>query len=484
MLLRDLLNVLDNKQLIGSDELEITGLAHHSKEVQPGYLFVAVPGLNTDGAKFIPDAIERGALAVVVQSEIKVPKEVALVIVPSARSALALLSAQFHGFPSRKMNLIGVTGTNGKTTTTFLIHAILSRAGIKAGLIGTVGAWLGDKQYDIKLTTPDALDLQRLLADMLEQGARFAVTEVSSHALSQDRVLGCEFKVGIFTNLTHDHLDFHKSMQDYLAAKLKLFHLSTDGATIVNLDDPASEEIIKHSGRHLLTYGIREHTDVVARDIHYDLNGTFFSVKTPKQKISLKTRLVGDYNIYNILAAITCGIYLGIDLEVIKAAIEGFAGVPGRLEFVDCGQDFKVAVDFAHSPDSLEKMLNVVRRFRPSYLILVFGCTGDRDQIKRPIMGQIASRLADYTILTTDDPHREDPGRIIDEIEKGMEPGARYDKIVDRRSAIISALQKAGPGDIVILAGRGHEVSQDFSGKKVMLDDREVVRDYLCSFLN
>jgi UDP-N-acetylmuramoyl-L-alanyl-D-glutamate--2,6-diaminopimelate ligase len=454
-------------------------IIYDSRKVKPGDTFVAINGLKFDGAEFIPQAIALGAAVIVAEKEVAVPAGVEFRKVASARKALAELSAEFYGHPSRKLKLIGVTGTKGKTTVTYLIRSILNTAGFKAGLIGTITS---------PMTTPESADLQAELAQMVKEGCTHCVLEVSSHALAQDRVHACHFAIAIFTNLSHDHLDYHETMQDYLLAKSKLFAMMDEmGTAIINVDDPASSSLIGLVKGEVVPYGIDQARHELRSTKHneYDVEVAGVDIR-PELMIlvlnstEIRTPLIGVHNAYNIAAAFQCGMTLGIRQAVIKQGIEAVKMIPGRQEEIRCGQPFRVLVDFAHSPDSLEKLLQTYRPFTKGKLILVFGCPGDRDKAKRPIMGGIAARLADVIIVTTDDPHSEDAETIIKEIVSGI--ATRDSRLVtrlDRREAIELALKQAKQGDIVLIAGRGHEKIQDCGDKQVPFDDREIVREIL-----
>jgi UDP-N-acetylmuramoyl-L-alanyl-D-glutamate--2,6-diaminopimelate ligase len=473
------------------DEIKIKGLAYDSRRVIPGDTFVAIPGFKVDGAQFIPQAIEKGAKIIVAEKEVKVPAGVELVIVPNARQALAELSGRFYGNPAKKLKLIGITGTNGKTTIAYLLESILREAGHKVGLIGTVETRIDGRSVPSTLTTPESLELQGLLDQMLKAGVTHVVMEVSSHSLAQYRVWGVEFDIAIYTNLTHDHLDFHHTMEEYLEAKKQLFRqLKESGIAIINVDDAYSKQIAEQVPGEVLFYGIKEakHEMRSTKQSEFDIKLRSYDIKLDSMQVvidttMLKTPLTGMFNIYNILAAFQAGLALNLSRDKIKAGIEK-ARVPGRFERVEAGQPFPVIVDFAHSPDSLMKLLETVRPFTKGKLILVFGCSGDRDREKRPIMGKIAAELADRVFITTDDPHSEDPQVIIQDILKGITNYAlRITNETDRRKAIEMALGQAQKGDLVLIAGRGHEKYQDFNGKKVELDDREVVREILSGSL-
>lgn len=471
------------------DEIKITGLAYDSRRVAPGDVFVAIPGAKVDGANFFLQAVEKGAKAIVAEKQMEVPAGIDLIIVKNARQAQAELSARFHGYPARKLKMIGITGTNGKTTIAYLLESILKEAGHKVGVIGTVETRINGRSLNSQLTTPGSLELQGLLAQMLKEGITHVVMEVSSHSLAQYRVWEIDFDMAIFTNLTHDHLDYHHTLEEYLNAKKQLFRqLKENGIAIINVDDPYSKQIAEEVEGEVLFYGIKEakHEMRSTKQSEFDIKLKSYDIKLDAMQVvidstMLKTPLVGLYNVYNILAAFQAGLAMQIDRNTIKKAIEK-TRVPGRFERVEAGQSFPVIVDFAHSPDSLQKLLQTVKPFVKGKLILVFGCSGDRDRDKRPIMGQIAAELADRVFITTDDPHSEEAEKIIGEIEHGTqntEHRTQVESIVDRRQAIEKALGLAQKGDVVVIAGRGHEKYQDFNGKKVELDDREAARQIL-----
>jgi UDP-N-acetylmuramoyl-L-alanyl-D-glutamate--2,6-diaminopimelate ligase len=476
---------------------EVTGIAYDSRKVEPGNIFVAIPGLKADGNEFIPQAIEKGATAIVIEKELEprpalpagrlqsqVPSAVTITIVPSARKALAELAAEFYGNPSEKLKLIGITGTKGKTTVSYLIQSILKKAGYKAEVIGTINA---------SMTTPDSVELQKEFARMVKEGVTHCILEVSSHALAQERVLGCRFEVAIFTNLSHDHLDYHKTMEEYFLTKAKLFEmLDPNSFAIINIDDPYGEKLLHIIKSEVVTYGIDQQKhelrntkyendfDTRVKDVH--ISGSEMTLRI--NNLDITTPFIGLHNAYNIAAAYECGLVLGIHPKTIKKGLESLKVIPGRQEKVECGQPFEVIVDFAHSPDSLEKLLQTYKPLTRGKLILVFGCPGDRDRLKRPIMGEIAAKYADVVIVTTDDPHSEDPEKIIDEVVERITCLAGRQahialRITDRKQAIVKALESAKPGDIVLIAGRGHEKYQDFNGKKVEIDDRHIAREIL-----
>lgn len=459
----------------------VGGLAYDSREVQPGDVFVCWQGLRHDGHQFVADAFRRGAVAAVVERPL--PADGGLVVVPDGREALARLSAAFYGFPSRRLRVIGVTGTNGKTTTTHLIKAVLEQAGHKVGLIGTIHHLVGNEVLDTRRTTPESLDLQRLLFHMAERGMEYAVMEVSSHAVALKRIVGTEFDVAVFTNLTQDHLDFHADFEEYAAAKAQfLAAVSPNGvkprkAVVINMDDPKAQYMHANAGVPVIGYGIHAATDVSAADVQVRPEGVSFEARTPAGVVSLHLQLTGRFNVYNSLAALAVGLHEGVPLAFIRTALEQVPGIPGRLERVDRGQPFTVLVDYAHTPDGLENVLQTCRSFAPGRVIVVFGCGGDRDKEKRPLMGQVAARLADVVIITSDNPRSEAPAAIAAAIEEGVraagkQPG-EYEVVLERREAIRNAIQAARPGDIVLIAGKGHETTQEFHDRVIHFDDRE-----------
>jgi UDP-N-acetylmuramoyl-L-alanyl-D-glutamate--2,6-diaminopimelate ligase len=455
----------------------VRGIAYDSRKVEPGYVFVAIEGFRTDGHLFAGEALEKGAAALVVSKPVAVPGEVPLVRVPDTRLALALLAARFYGYPGHRLKLTGVTGTNGKTTTTYLLRAVYRRAGARVGLIGTVANWIGERKIPVTHTTPESLDLQKILAEMAGAGVDTVVMEVSSHALALKRVAGCRFDTAVFTNLTQDHLDFHKDMQDYLGAKKILFE-EAERVAVINGDDPAAPELRKacRGGVRVVTYGIREKADVTAEKIDVHRKGTSFLAWTPWGEAALNLKLTGSFNVYNSLAALAAGGAAGIPLAAMAAALEEVAGVPGRFELVDRGQDFTVVVDYAHTPDGLENLLRTARQICTGRLVAVFGCGGDRDRTKRPLMGEIAARGSDLPVVTSDNPRTEDPLKIIADIEEGVRKVRRpgdYVVLPDRRQAIRYAIGSASAGDVVVIAGKGHEDYQIIGTEKFPFDDRE-----------
>jgi UDP-N-acetylmuramoyl-L-alanyl-D-glutamate--2,6-diaminopimelate ligase len=444
------------------------------REVEPGALFFCVRGSVTDGHDHAASAVDRGAAALVVERwlDLDVPQ----VRVPSVRRAMGPMSAAVFGRPADALTTIGVTGTNGKTTTTYLLESIFGEAGLVAGVIGTTGARIAGEPVPLARTTPEAPDLHRLLAAMRDRGVTTVAMEVSSHALAQDRVGGMRFDVAAFTNLSQDHLDYHADMEAYYAAKASLFTEDRAAAVAVGIDDEAGRRLRRESGVPGLTYGLSEDADVRAEDVVVDASGLSFRVGDRRLASSLR----GGFNVRNCLCALSIARLVGIDDGVAAAGIAALPGVPGRVEPVDEGQDFLVVVDYAHTPDSIQTVLAAARDVASGRVIVVFGCGGDRDRGKRPLMGAAATAAADLTVITSDNPRSEDPLGIIAEIEAGARTGrGRYVVEPDRRAAIRTAVRSAGTGDVVVIAGKGHEQGQAFAGRTVPFDDRTVAQEEL-----
>jgi UDP-N-acetylmuramoyl-L-alanyl-D-glutamate--2,6-diaminopimelate ligase len=462
----------------------VTAIAYDSRRVTPGSVFVALKGLKTDGGAFAEQAASRGARAIVSESPRPDALAVPWLVVRDARLALALLADRFFDHPSRRMPVIGVTGTNGKTTTSYLLAAVLDAAGLRAGMLGTVTYRIGGEDREASRTTPEAPDVQQLLSEMLGQGSRSAVMEVSSHALSLKRVDGMRFAAGVFSNLTRDHLDFHADMEAYFAAKRRLFEMLPAGAPgVINVDDPRGPALVEIAGTPV-TYAIDAAADVTPGAIDLTLNGLRFDVKTPKGTVRIDAKLVGRPNVYNILAATATAVSLDVPISAIERGIAGLAGVPGRFEVVsDDADDITVVVDYAHTDDALRNLLETARPLSAARLITVFGCGGDRDRTKRPLMGMVAARLSDVVVITSDNPRSEDPARIIEEIERGIPAGSQSPtrtpsvvSVVDRADAIERAIAMATAGDVVLIAGKGHEKYQQIGDRVLPFDDGEVAR--------
>ena len=468
---------------------EIRHVTNNSRQVKEGSLFVAITGLKADGHNFISDAVSKNAAAIVIEDSRFTSDEYPWVLVHNTRKALADLSNAVYGFPSRRLNVIGVTGTNGKTTTTNLIATVLEDAGHKTGLIGTIHNRIGAEISPVNHTTPEAHELQELLLAFADRGASYAVMEVSSHALVLHRVRGTEFDIAVFTNLTQDHLDFHENMEKYLEAKSRLFSelgikntKSRRKFAIINNDDPYAGALTDMSTVPVITYGIKNDADIKAENIQYKLQGVYFILRYTNKDFLVQLKMTGLFNVYNALAAIAVGLIEGIPAENLIASLERVNGIPGRFEKVEVGQDFTVIVDYSHTPDSLENCLRTARQLTEGRVITVFGCGGDRDRTKRPIMGEKAGRLSDFCIVTSDNPRSENPQAIIDEIVPGLKKTAKpgsYVEIADRREAIYFAIGEARPQDVVIIAGKGHETYQIIGTQIIPFDDRQVASEAL-----
>jgi UDP-N-acetylmuramoyl-L-alanyl-D-glutamate--2,6-diaminopimelate ligase len=460
-------------------EVEVRGVTCDSRSVLPGTLFVAVQGNTLDGNAFVDDAIRRGAGAIVSQKPIY-SCPVPVIRVDDARESLAELAVRFHGDPTSKLNVIGVTGTNGKTTSTFVLRSILEAAGQKAGVLGTIQHSIGSRTIPSENTTPGADALQKLFADMVEAGCRSAAMEVSSHSLDQGRVRGVRFAAGLFTNLTRDHMDYHPTMEHYRDAKGRLFEqLSSKAIAALNADDPVSDHYAGRTSARVIRFGLKRKAEVSATVELGTFHGTRMRVRLGGEELLVQTRLIGTHNVYNLLGAAAVTWAMGFDLEHIKAGLEGLAAVPGRLEPVEAGQDYAVLVDYAHTDDALRNVLNCLRPQVRGRLTVVFGCGGDRDRGKRPRMGRVASELADKVFLTSDNPRSESATEIIGEIMGGVRPGSDVTIEPDRRSAIKLALQGAQKDDVILIAGKGHETYQIFNDRTISFDDRLIARELL-----
>jgi UDP-N-acetylmuramoyl-L-alanyl-D-glutamate--2,6-diaminopimelate ligase len=474
----------------------VTGVAYDSRAVTPGQVFVALKGQRADGTAFARQAIERGAAAIVSEQPAPPDTHLPWVVVDDARLALAILAATFYRDPSAEMRVIGITGTNGKTTTAYLIAAILEAAGVRSGLLGTVAYRIGDETREATRTTPEAPDVQALLREMVDLGCGACAMEVSSHALTLRRVDGIRFAAAVFTNLTRDHLDFHADMDEYFRAKRRLFEmLPRDAPSLLNVDDPRGVSLIEVGGRPV-TYGINSPADIAPGALSYSLDGLAFDVRTPRGTVHVRSKLVGRPNVYNILAAVSTAIALDLPFDAIERGLQALDGVPGRFQMVSGARDeVTVVVDYAHTDDALRNLLETARPLARGRLITVFGCGGDRDRTKRPLMGLVAGRLSDVVVITSDNPRSEDPNRIIEEIQRGITPNSqrppggpgRVDRessqpvrtIVDRRAAIAKAIELARPGDLVLVAGKGHEKYQVIGDRVLPFDDVAVAREAL-----
>ncbi len=478
MKLKEILSGLTLLQQQADPEMEITGISYDSRCVQPGHLFVAITGFAADGHRFIPMALEKGAVAVV--TAIEPQGDIPYILVASDRLALAQLGANYYGNPAKSMQLIGITGTNGKTTGTYLLKHILEETlHAKVGLVGTIQNMIGDEVLETERTTPESYELQALFRQMLDAGCTHVIMEVSSHALVLDRVAGVRFETGIFTNLTQDHLDFHKTMEEYRKAKSLLFSISRNG--VVNADDPVAGKLIEEASCPVLTYACREQAVIKAEDIRLEPRQVSFSVSHGGALLSASMGIPGAFSVYNGLCVLGAALTLGVELDAAVAALATAKGVKGRAEVVPTpGKDYTVLIDYSHTPDSLENILITVKGFCKGRVIAVFGCGGDRDPIKRPIMGKIAADRADFVVVTSDNPRTEEPMKIIEQILVGME-GTRTPYTVEenRRKAIRWAMDHAEAGDVIVLAGKGHETYQEIGHEKIHLDEREEVAAHL-----
>lgn len=491
MKLRDLAALIPNAIVRGDAAVEITGISNHSRRVTPGNLFVCIsgiPGFQEDRHLYAGDAVRAGASAVVAERDIEV--DVPVLLVKDSRHALAVLSTHFFGYPSRELTLIGVTGTNGKTTTAHMIDAILQYAGNKTGLMGNIRTKIDNTFFETDINTQEPPVLQENLRRMVDANCSYAVMEVTSQGLDAGRVLGCEFRTAVFTNITQDHLNYHGTMDHYIAAKGHFFSRLGNGFSddpakrkfaVLNADDEASSIFRKLTAANVLTYGIREEADVRAENIHLSSLGTSFRVVTYKGSAEMQLSMVGTFNVYNALAAITTALVEGYTLDTIRGGLASLPGVPGRMEVVNEGQPFLVLVDYAHTPDGLDNLLQAVRAFAEQRIITVFGCGGDRDRTKRPIMGGIAADFSDYLIVTSDNPRSENPDQILLDIEAGLLEKHysvdSYELTADRTEAIARAVAMANPGDVVVIAGKGHETYQITADGTIPFDDREVARE-------
>jgi len=482
-----LLDALADKRVLGQLPAEIRGVAYDSRKVAPGEIFVAIPGLRQDGRRYVEDALARGATAVVLEgADLLEGRSVARVLVGSARAALARLAGAYFGHPSGSLTVIGITGTNGKTTTSYLVDGLLAAQGRRTGLIGTVQYRIGALSIPAGQTTPEALETQQLLRRMVDEGVTGVAMEVSSHALALSRVEGIDFDVAVFTNLTQDHLDFHVTMDAYRDAKRHLFVLLAAGhkptrTAVVNADDASGLAMVADLPLHTLTYGVRGRADVRPTRWSSGAEGIRMNVRTPAGHLDIASPLVGEHNVENLLAATGVGIALGMEPALIARALGSVGSVPGRFERVEAGQPFLVVVDYAHTPDALERTLETARKLRGpgGRLAVVFGCGGDRDRGKRPLMGGIAARLADRVWVTSDNPRSEPPEAIIADIVAGIPGGIaldRHETIPDRKAAIQRALTWAGAGDVVVIAGKGHETYQIIGSDVLPFDDRAQAR--------
>lgn len=479
-------------QMLMTNDLEVHSVQYDSRKVQQNDMFVAIRGTSSDGNRFIQDAVGRGAIVVITDNDVATPdslfmhSSVVKIVVPDARIALARLASTYFDNPSRRLTMVGVTGTNGKTTTTHLVKSLLEANGKLTGLLGTIEYVIGDRRIPATHTTPESLELNHLLAQMVEAGCTAAVMEISSHALHQHRVDGIGFDLAVFTNLTQDHLDYHGSIEEYFKAKKILFdHLSSDATAIINTDDEWGRKIYESVPGRKISYGIVSSAEVRARDLSLAFSGTNFTIECDREHVEIQLPMVGKFNVYNTLAAFAAGRTLGIASHTMQRALHTLPRVPGRFEQIESPDGWTAIIDYAHTPDALLNALTAVRSILGANghgrVITVFGCGGNRDSQKRPIMGRIASEQSDITIVTSDNPRHENPETIIDEVMAGIIKGAPVYRQADRKKAIGMALDLARSGDAVLIAGKGHEDYQVVGDRKIHFSDREIVGESLCA---
>ncbi len=475
-LIKDIPDLLDTR---GNLDTEIGEITSGSKDKTKDGLFFCIVGAHFDAHDYAWEAVENGCVALIVEYYVEL--DVPQVRVGNGRAAMSRVAMAFYGYPSRQMRMVGITGTKGKTTTTYLLKSIVEKAGMKCGLIGSTGSMIGTLHMNETLTTPDPIDLQLMLRRMLDEGVQVVCMEVSAHAIDMSRLDGMLFEVGCYTNLSQDHLDYFYTMDRYFETKKRFFMEGMVQNAAVNADDETSARILKDLTIPCVTYGIAVNADVFARDIEITENGVNFSIQMQgMQVLPINMKMTGMFNVYNALAASSCALTLGIDPEHIREGLEAVASVPGRIEMLQTGTPYKVILDYSHAPEALKNILKTVRQFTRNRVIAVFGCGGDRDKGKRPMMGEIGGKLADYCILTSDNPRTENPLVILAAIEKGIRPtGGAYEVIENRREAIRRALEMAGAGDVIVLAGKGHETYQEIMGVKRPFDEKVIVSELL-----
>ncbi|EOU1470821.1 MAG: UDP-N-acetylmuramoyl-L-alanyl-D-glutamate--2,6-diaminopimelate ligase [Clostridium perfringens] len=481
MILKSLLKGLDYEVIKGNEESKVQNIRYDNRKIEQGDAFVCVKGFKVDGHSFIGDAIKKGAKTLIVQEDVNVQEDITIIKVRDTRKALAIMSSNYFGNPKDKLKIIGITGTNGKTTSAFIIKSILEKAGFMTGLIGTIANYIGNKKVDAVRTTPESYELHELFKNMVDAGVEYCVMEVSSHSLELDRVYGIQFEEGIFTNLTRDHLDFHKTFENYYNAKFKLFERSNH--SIINLDDPYGANIVKDIEERevktkVSTFSIEKESDFKAFEIKSHSNGSEFKVNLESIE-EFSINIPGEYNIYNSLGCIICAYNLNIPMDKIKEGLSDVV-IPGRCELVakEKNLPYSIIIDYAHTPDGLENILSTVKAFTKNRMISVFGCGGDRDKVKRPQMGKIGCELSDIAIITSDNPRSEEPMDIINDIVKPL----NYDNFVievNRKEAIRKAMNMALEGDVIVIAGKGHETYQILKDETIHFDEREVVYDIL-----
>jgi len=482
MKLSKILKYCDFEKIIGPKNIEVSGICYHSKKTKPNFMFCAIKGQNTDGHFFIDEAISEGAKTIICEKPFSQIENVAQIIVKDSKIALSQASQAFYNFPNKSLKIIGVTGTNGKTSTTFLIKAILDTAGLASGLIGTI-YYQAEKEIlkQAERTTPMSLDLIQIFDEFLKRNLKYSVMEVSSHSLDLKRVYGLGFKIAVFLGISREHLDYHKNLKSYLKTKLKIVNENKSDFVLVNIDNPFGKNFLSKVPKNTkkLTFGKNPKADILAKDIKTSFEGTSFKICYKNKIIPINLKLIGDFQVYNGLAAFGVGVLLRIPLKIIKTGFEKIKVIPGRFEVVKA-KDFKIIIDYAHTPEALKKLLLNCKKLPHQKLILVFGCGGTRDKTKRIPMGEIAGNLADFTIITSDNPRFEKPESIINQIEKGIKKTkGNYLKIVDRKKAIEKAIKFAKKDDLVVIAGKGHETSQTFKDRTIPFSDKKVAKNLL-----
>lgn len=479
--LKDIVSNYEIEYIKGNTDIDILKIENDSKKIKRDYMFIAEKGFTVDGHDYIKEAVDNGAVSIVIQEEIQVNYDITVIKVKDSIEAMAKFSGNFYKKPWEKLNVIGITGTNGKTSTTYLLKSILDRNNHITGVIGTNGALVNKEIINIPNTTPNSLIIHETLYEMLEEKVEDCIMEVSSHALDLNRVKYMEFDIGVFTNLSKDHLDYHKTVEEYFNSKLKLF-LKTKRYNIINMDDTYGQKIVEmvRDRVGLLTYGIKNKADIFATDVEFTLSKVKFSLNTPKGKRKITLNTPGEFSIYNALAAASVAYAYNVELDIIKDGLESLKGVRGRFEVVQTNTDYTVIIDFAHTADGLEKVLTVIDQFAKGRKIVVFGAGGNRDKSKRPEMGETVGKHADLSIVTSDNPRFEDPEKIVDDVIKGvLKSKGKYVKIVDRKEAIKYALDNAKKNDIILLAGKGHETYTIIKDNKIPFDERKIVLNYL-----
>ncbi|WP_404462160.1 UDP-N-acetylmuramoyl-L-alanyl-D-glutamate--2,6-diaminopimelate ligase [Sutcliffiella horikoshii] len=485
MKLQQLIQYLHRYEVSSKYNPEISSIVMDSRKVNEGSLFFCIKGYTVDGHQFAQEAVNKGAVAIISEKPLDVP--VPVIVVPDTMRAMAILADVFFQQPTHKLHLIGVTGTNGKTTTTHIIESIFQHHQRKTGMIGTIYMKIGNKTYPVKNTTPDALTLQESFHQMVEKKVDTVVMEVSSHALHMGRVYGCDFDVAVFTNLTQDHLDYHKTMEEYRYAKSLLFsslgnsyNLAKPKYAVLNADDPTSDIYKRATAAQVITYGINETSDIRAKNVKTSAKGTTFDLVYDNKTVPINLKLVGQFSVYNVLAAISASYVSNIPMETIIPVVENMSGVPGRFEAIEAGQDFTVIVDYAHTPDSLENVLKTTKQLSQNNIYCIVGCGGDRDRSKRPLMAAVAVNYASKAIFTSDNPRSENPLQIFKDMEAGVKE-RQYEIVEDRRAAIFKAIDQAKSGDVVLIAGKGHETYQVIGDKVLEFDDRKIALEAIQS---